>query len=454
MKKINAILPVLLALPAFMPLHSQNSPNGQIADYMRSSLYTIILDDQGLMNEQKAAIIKKTFFEAPLPEKFNDHNLPTEFRSFSPVAYSVTQEEIDACLVNQKKKKSAFGGLVKSLASGATGGLVDTTDTQKLPAKFLKYFSEKHIANKIVGKWYAESSNASPHFNMSLVKARGLYNATEFDKALAENSARGINLLADAGENLISNTFVVGIRFNYVSKEELAKQVSQTSGILNSFLGGATSSLVNTVVQTGASIAGKGYVIKATAFLFQLDWTPDASNAFYTKYYGAKDLGEFQNSTEFKLKYVGTASEWADLQSTIFTKASEEELVERAAIRSVDEVIAKLQKNFDVFRTKTPVLSITPEITAAIGMKEGVEAGDKFEVLEKIVDPVTSITSYKRVGVIKASKGKIWDNRYGADEEQVELAKAGKSEMTLVKATSFSGNIKNIYPGMLIRQID
>lgn len=415
----------------------------------------IILDDHGLMDEKKAKIIKKTFFDAPVPEKFNDHNLSVEYRSFNPNLYSVTDEEVSAVVGEPKKSKSAFGGLMKNLASSATGGLVDTTDTQKLPAKFTKFFSDKKIANRLVGKWYNESieKKNSPYFNMDLIKSRGLYNASEFDKALADKSARGINLLADAGENLINNTFVVGVRFNYVSKEELAKQLSKTSSGITSFLGN-TGSLINSAVQAGSTIAGKGYVIKATAFLFQLDWTADASNSFYTKYYASKDLNDFHNSSEFKLKYLGSATEWADIQSSIFAKASEDELVERAAIRSVDEVIAKLQKKFEMFRTKTPLLTVEPEITAPVGMKEGLEGGDKFEVLEKMEDPVTHITTYKRVAVIKAQKGKIWDNRYGADEEQQELAKAGKGEVQAIRATSFVGNNKKIYPGMLIRQID
>ena len=51
--------------------------NGDINQYRRSSLYTIIIDDEGLMEGSKAEIIKKTFFETPLPEKLNDHNLHT-----------------------------------------------------------------------------------------------------------------------------------------------------------------------------------------------------------------------------------------------------------------------------------------------------------------------------------------------------------------------------------------
>ena len=55
-------------------------------------------------------------------------------------------------------------------------------------------------------------------------------------------------------------------------------------------------------------------------------------------------------------------------------------------------------------------------------------------------------TKYKRIGIIKPIKGKIWDNRYMAVEEEAVNA--------LLKYTTFevvSG--KGFYPGMLVREI-
>lgn len=456
MKKFSSLF-VGLALVAFGASAQNNNPE---TDYKRSSLYTIILDDHGLMNNEKAEIIKTTFAETPLPEKFNDHNLA--IRTFNPRKYPVTKEEVEAVTGKPKKKKGGFGkaigGFAKGIASETTAGLVDTTDTNKLPAIFLKYFNEEKVANKLVAKWYNESDSYdatnNSYFNMELIKQRGLYNASEFDKQVADKSQRGIAMLADAGEELIKNTFVVGIRFNYVSKEELAKQLSATSSTVSSLFGGVAASITDAVVQTGSSIAGKGYVIKATAFLYQLDWNEEVNTKFYTDFYGAADLTEFQNSDIFKLTYLGSESEWADIQSTSFSNRTEKDLVERATVRAVDEVIAKLQKKYEPFRTKTPLLTTEPEVTAAIGLKEGLKGGDKFEVLEKNVDPETMVTTYKRVATIKVDKNKIWDNRFAADEEQAENAANGKGAAQTISTTSFTGGNKKIYPGMLIRQID
>lgn len=462
MKKI-ALLLLVTFFTTTHHLSAQNA-NGEIDSYVRSSLYTIILDDHGLMDKEKAEIIKSTFFATPLPEKFNDHNLSSALRTFNPGIYSVTDAEVAAITgkAQSEKKKGGFGkGLgkfAKGLAGEASAGLVDTTDTSKLPAKFMKFFDDKKVANLLVSKWYNQSSTFDPKtnsfFDMELIKERGLYNASEFDKSVADKSTRGLSMLADAGENLISNTFVVGIRFNYVSKEEIAKQLSATSSAVSGLLGGSAAALTNMAVQTGSSIAGKGYVIKATAFLYQLDWNEGVANEFYTKYYNSSNLSDFMNSKTFTLKYIGSEVEWADIQSTTFSKQSDSELVERAAVRSIDAVIAKLQKKHEDFRTKTPLLTTEPEVTAQIGLKEGISAGDKYEVLEKTQDPETNITTYKRVAVIKVEKNKIWDNRFAADVEKTENAENGSDAVQTINATSFSGGNNKIYPGMLIRQIN
>ncbi|MDM1499952.1 hypothetical protein [Myroides odoratimimus] len=438
----------------------------QVADdYMRSSLYTIIVDDHGINGNGnlKGQIIKEKFFKTPLPEKFNDHNLDKSLRSFKPSQYPVTEAEIAAVggKEDSGKKKGGLGKSLgkfgKSVASDNTAGVVDTTSTDKVTAQFIKFLAQNNVGDKLVAKWFNagkyDASTQSP-YNMELIKERGLYNASVFDKDIADKSTRGKAMLEDAGENLISNTFVVGVRFNYISKEEMARQLSATTAAVTGLIGGKAAATTNSAVQSGASVAGKGYVVKATAFLFQLDWTEEAAATFYTKYYNANSADQFIKSGLFKLKLVGTETAWADIQSTTFSKVSEKELVERAAVRSIDNVIAKLQKKYEPFRTKTPLATTESEITAFIGMKEDVEAGDKFEVLEKTEDPETKVTKYKRVTVIKAEKNKIWDNRFEADVEQAENAANNAGEVQKIKATSFSGNAKNIYPGMLIRQIN
>jgi hypothetical protein len=83
-------------------------------------------------------------------------------------------------------------------------------------------------------------------------------------------------------------------------------------------------------------------------------------------------------------------------------------------------------------------------------MKEGLEGGEKFEVLEQTLDPKTGRTVYEKRGTIKVEKDMIWDNRFNAGEA-VE-ATEGATPAPVIDRTTFSGG-KNYYSGMLIRQL-
>ena len=80
-------------------------------------------------------------------------------------------------------------------------------------------------------------------------------------------------------------------------------------------------------------------------------------------------------------------------------------------------------------------------------MKEGLEGGEKFEILEQQIDK-EGLTIYKAVGIIKVDKNSIWNNLYNAsDAPKVE------GDAVTISATSFKGcKSKKHYPGQLIRQ--
>ena len=199
----------------------------------------------------------------------------------------------------------------------------------------------------------------------------------------------------------------------------------------------------------GVGVLGKGYVIKTDALLFRLKWNDEVANIFYNDYWTEDDqideekVKAFNESTVFELEYIGTQMAWADLQSTSYTQQTDEELITVATIKASDAVTAKLQREYEVFRTKTPLMSTDP-LSAKIGLKEGLEKGDKYEVLEQVLNKEGK-TEYKRVGVIKVDKNQIWDNRFNADEENTD---------TTLEYTVFSGKKNKYYAGMLIRQIN
>lgn len=411
----------------------------QSITYRRSSLYTIMLDDAGLV---KADTIKRSFDSTPIPEKFNDHNL--SIRSFNPKDYPIPEEE------KISKKKGSGNAFGKSLVSYTSGGLVDTTDTQDLPQIIQKFFKENKIPQQIVAKWYGRDEKGN--FNMNLIGERGQYDATEMQASIAKASVRGKAMLADAGEELISNTFVVVTRFKYIPKEEVMAAAKRGLSLLKEF-GGQNAKFIADIGSTAADVASKGYVIQANSYLYKLRWNDSIAAVFYQdmwndSYDSSPERAKAFDSTDlFKLELVGFDKAWADLQSSIFTTKSEDELVRIATVKAIDAVIAKLQRAHDVFKTKTPLFEVDP-ISAKIGLKEGLEKGDRYEVLEQTIDD-EGRTKYVRKGVVRVDQP-IWDNRYMAGEEVA--ADSTATAAPLVDKTIFKGMGK-FYPGMLIRQI-
>lgn len=448
---------ILMAVLCLLPSLVSGQKKEIDDSYRRSSLCMILVDEAKLPQRD---LIKETFLYAPIPDKFNDHNIDVQLRLFDPSYITITEADeqayldaaqaaLDSQTPEGKKPKKArtgpgFGGMMKSIGSTAmkmaTGmdqsAMMEDVNLKEYAIKSLKYLNNERIAKGLFDKWFL---NDEGDFSMDLVGERGLYGASMMDVQTALNSVRGMGLLADAGEELIKNTFVVVSRFRYIDKNELAKEIDAATAESGSKP--SADSDPNILLR---SIIGDGYYVRATSFLFQLQWNEEISNTFYSQLWGNRYA--YDNADIFQLTYIGQETAFANVQQSVFTKSRPiEELVQIATINASDAVLAKLQKKYDVFKTKTPLLSVEPQLTAQIGMKEGVEVGDRFEVLEREVDPETNKTVYRRKGTIKAVQ--VWDNRYMAD------VLTGEETDTSINATVFEGSTGGLYPGMLIRQI-
>lgn len=389
--------------------------DGQIETiYRRSSLYTLMINEP---SRQYADVIGQTYKNSPVPDKFNDHLLG--------------KREIDNAIPD---------------------GILPREQKIKIQEENISsYLATNHVAKEMVAKWFNRSSNGA--FNMDLIAERGSYNASEMDVQLARSSERGLALLADAGEELIRNTFVVVNDFDYISKEEVADKAKKGLALIKDLAALADEEVKTDLADATLTVLGKGYVVRTTSYLYQLEWNDSIAAVFYEEYWmDASNVNRarkaaFDASEIFSLKLIGYEVAWADLQSTIFTTKTEEELVTIATVRAIDAVIAKLQRKYEVFRTKTPLYSVDP-LAAKIGLKEGLEKGDKFEVLEQVMDK-RGRTTYKRKGIIRVDKDNIWDNRFMATEEQL----AADNLIPSQDYTVFKGDGK-YYPGWLIRQIN
>ena len=375
--------------------------------YRRSSVYTLIINDE---SRPAYGHILSAFGDSELPEKFNNHNVGSY------------------------------------LIDGEGGSREEEAQIANINA----YIEQNQVAKKMVAKWFNRSANGG--FNMDLISKRGFYNATDLDVNLARNSSRGVALLADAGEELLKNSFVLVNDYNFTNKEEVAKKIGGVAKFAAMTAAASGNEDLADGLNTVAKVVdfvGKGFVIRTRTYLYQMEWNDDIANQFYSQYWTSDDnlnasrVNAFNSSDIFKLKLVGYQAATADLQSTKATTKTDAELIRIATVKAQNKAISKLEKTYEQFRTKTPLNSVEP-LSAKIGLKEGVSKGDKFEVLEQVLDK-DGRTQYKKKGVIVVDEKKIWNNTFGADEE------GGQQDIT---ATYFKGNSKGMYEGMLIRQIN
>ena len=305
----------------------------------------------------------------------------------------------------------------------------------------------------MVARWF-DRDILTGQCDMELIKARGVYNASELDKELAARSARGIAMLQDAGEQLIGNTFLIVNEINYVDK---AKK-GQAFGIGLRIIGALATAVTNdnsymALGEVAGSMAEtyKGFKVKITTRLYQLVWDEETAADFYTNYWTstpdkARAAAFDANRSKFKLKYVGDVESNGNATSFLgINEDAPEMMVRKACQRAIDENVADLQKKYDQFRIKAPITEVDGGIKVQVGMKEGITPDSEFEVLEP--QDENGVITYKRVAVIKPVDKKIWDNRYMAVEEG---AYGADFEATTFKKVSGG----DIYPGLLVRQIN
>lgn len=373
--------------------------------YRRSSIYSICISHD---NTTYANEISDVFIHMPVPDKFNNHDL-----------------NIKVLSSNDKKENN----------------LNITT-----------FLNNNNVARRLVGYWFQRNPTTG-ECSLDLISERGLYDADYFDVELSKQSIRGEAILKDAGEDLIGNTFVLVNDIRYVDKQKTA---AVASGILRglgviaeAYFGSNISNLANTVSDVVENI--RGFRVIVTSYLYQLEWNDTIAAKFYSNYYiapGAKDELKRQaflsDTSTFKLRYVGVKR--IDSGQTSYAGVFEPvDMIRKVCMRAIDKSVVELQRTYDEFKVKTPIFSVSPYITAKIGMKEGMTEESRYEVLERIKNQDGTI-SYKRVGVIAPIAGQIWDNRYMATEER-----SYGSGLTCTTFRKVSGG--TFYPGMLIREI-
>lgn len=409
----------------------------QRMEYDRSSLTLLMVYHP---EDEFGAAIDSAYHAMPFPDKYDDHALGFE--------------RIDNSTITGVQKGNKVG-----LIKAQYGKKLNAKDLQKNSQALEDLLNNNHIANYMIAKWFGLYE--SEVCNTNLIQERGQYNATELDVALATQSARGLAMLSDAGEQLIGNTYVLVNDMTYATAEERA----QAAKVALSIIGGIFDAVMGTdlgrnVAAVGGAIADgfTGFAVKNHSYLFRLNWNEETAAIFYNEYWmqepDPEKLQKFLKDDRFKVNYVAHEYECSEKTVAKGKKVDREKLIKMVCARSIDKNIAALQLQYEDFKVKTPVYDeIFNEkgksmgYAVKIGLKEGITEQSSFQVVRKEVDPETNKTKYRYVATLKPVKGKIWDNRFMAAEDDDNKNKdAAALSYTLMKKTSGG----EVLPGMLV----
>ena len=430
--KLKIILPLILLLS--IQIVSAQKVKEEIPAYQRSSLHNILVVGDSFDNSD---VVANAYQSWPFPDKYNDHRI--DLNSVNLSDYKLTDEEIEKLGI----KKSGAGKLVSGAASDATAGII--ADNSQVKFELDKFISSKKLPYELVNKWFAlgdfDKEDYSP---MKLIGERGAYSASEQDKAVAGTTIRGLTGLKNTGKFLIKNTFVVFTKLNFVSNEAVALAIKAVSDGAANKLTGLPRELALKASEKIYTKTREGYSVWTTAWLYRLDWTVDTYQAL-SNLMGKKTAGDVVDFSTLAVdfEFIGDEKATSLVTFSLKEKRTEQQIIELSTIRNLDKVYAKLQKKYDVFKPKSPIIIEDGKIYSQIGMKEGLEGGESFDVLEEIADPETyEMIGYKKVTTIKVDKKQVWDNRFGASEENPQD----------FNKTLFKGKAKKLSSGMLIMQ--
>lgn len=391
--------------------------------YRRASIYSLMVSHRNL---NYSDLIEDAFKQMEVPDKYNDHNIGKRIFYTTDRKVRIDEEDHKGFVINKN------------------ADVMQMNDVDKVLHK-------QEVASRLVARWFGRKFD-NEKCSMQLIQARGYENASELDKRKAALSVRGEDLLRDAGEELIGSTFVIVNDIRYIDRGKgsaiaggFLKTAILVAGIASGVDASNTADAVNNMV---SSI--KGFNVKIKTYLYQLVWDKESADYFYGNIYTekedkAKKIEFEKNRGRFSLVYLGMQeSSGKDVSFAGINEQEPQVMVLKACYRALDENIANLQKNFDAFKVKSPLLSAEP-LRCEIGLKEGLTEDSQYEVLETVEDENGHI-SYNRVGVIRPVKGSIWDNRFMASEEGAPNADLGFTTFEKVRGGDFM-------PGMLVREI-
>ena len=416
--------------------------NKEDVKYRRSSLHMMVMEDNDLSPQYKQIIVS-ALDSAPWPDKYDKHDIGiASYDILSIVVPDASEEEEAGKSKEEEKQDKKLKGVDK---------------------KIEKFLQDEGVARKLVAKWF----NRNPEdgsMDMNLIAERGKYDATVLDVSKAKMQSKSVSTqMRDAGRELIGNTFVIINKANFIENEIAAAVIYEASKIAIETM--KEENPMQTLAKTAAKTAAealyertrKGYTVGTRSFLYKLTWSDSIYKIFSSEHVVLKDMDDeikkqkalaFENSDLYSMEFVGMEKATVMVLNLKAENLTTEQIIGEATVRTKNKVFAKLQKEYNVFKPKTPLAQVENKgklCTAKIGLKEGLTGKEKFDVLEQYTNK-EGLTEYKSIGTIKIDKKNIWDNQFYASEPPVIEGEVA------IQATHFKGCKKTYYAGLLIRQ--
>jgi hypothetical protein len=318
---------------------------------------------------------------------------------------------------------------IDNLKKAATGVIIPSKyDNNLLETRYIaanpnsksieQALSKQKLPNEILSKWF--SRQPSGQFDMSVIYERGMYNATDDEVKKASASKIGMAKLKDAGEILISHSYILVLEFNKI--ESLTEKFDRQDAYNKE-----KAKKSNTTFEP-IKRRKNGYEGEVKGFLYRLNFNDSIMNVFYNDLWIYEDdddatiasKREKFDNTEFPISFVMSADGTADgaqynpgeflAPSTQLTK---EELFQKMINSGMNSILFDVERKVEEFRVKTPLYSTKP-LKAKVGKKEGLYSEQRFFAYE-FVQKRNGETKAKRKGVVRAKQ--VVDNRKVATGE-------------------------------------
>lgn len=431
------------ALLSVSAVYAQEAEKKTVSTYYRNALTNMMIYHA---EDQFGYDVYEIFEDLPPQERYDMH--PIGLRVFD-----------NSKIHNVSGKKN---GLHRQTYGGDL--ILDDNEKAANAKALLELMNEAQIGNRIVAKWFDLQGETlqDAHFGTRILEERSGYNASVLDVEKARYTVEGMAALQDVSAELIGHSFVLVSDMTYITAENRADATKAVFAVLGALVDAGGGNSGRRLAENVGDIADSftGFKVMTHTYLYQLEWNDSIANIFYDQYYTAEPNADkmrafWQDTTSFRMTYLGTESSNYE-RTKVAKRYNRNDLLQMITMRSIDKNIAKLQKRFEAFRVKAPITKIEygkkgkiSGFRAQIGLKEGVEDDMKFEVLECRYNK--GRLEYHRVAVIRPVKNRIWDNRFNALMEGDSDNMSGTLfHIDPVDKTK----IKDIQPGMLIRQIN